>query len=420
MRYRHGVLAFLFLLSIITYVDRVCISVAGPRIQADLGLTPEQWGWVVGAFAMSYAIFEIPTGAMGDRLGPRLVLTRIVVWWSAFTTLTGFVSSFLWLLVTRFFFGAGEAGAYPNSATTISRWFPATERAKAQGIVWMASRVGGAISPLLVVPIQMRYGWRASFYVFGVVGIVWSIVWYIWFRDYPSQKDGVGAKEIAEIGGGTKPGAYHGLPWGRVIRSVNFWAILVMYHTYCWGSFFYLSWLHTFLARGRGFSDADLAALSWLPFVFGGIANLLGGWASDRLVRRLGLKWGRRTIGIVGLGTSTLFTLLTIPTESKVLSVVFLALGYAGSDFMLPVAWAVCLDVGKRYAGAVSGAMNTAGQVGSFLTSVAFGYIVRAYGTYNAPLVPMGFMTLISALLWFRIDPTEELAPEEKVRAMAA
>jgi len=419
MRYRHGVLALLFLLSIITYVDRVCISVAGPRIQADLGLTPEQWGWVVGAFAMSYAIFEIPTGAMGDRLGPRLVLTRIVVWWSAFTTLTGFVSSFLWLLVTRFLFGAGEAGAYPNSATTISRWFPTTERARAQAFVWMASRVGGAISPLLVVPIQIRYGWRASFYIFGAAGIVWAMVWYFWFRDYPSQKDGVGAQEIVEIGG-APPGAYHRLPWGLVIRKVNFWAILLMYHTYCWGSFFYLSWLHTFLAKGRGFSDAELARLSWLPFVFGGVANLLGGWASDHLVRRLGLKWGRRTIGIVGLGVSAFFTLLTITTESKVLSVVFLALGYAGSDFMLPVAWAVCMDVGRRYAGAVSGAMNTAGQVGSFLTSVTFGYIVKAYGTYNAPLVSMGVMTLISALLWFRIDPTEELAPEEKIRAMAA
>jgi ACS family glucarate transporter-like MFS transporter len=369
---------------------------------------------------MSYAIFEIPTGAMGDRLGPRLVLTRIVVWWSAFTTLTGFVSSFLWLLVTRFLFGAGEAGAYPNSATTISRWFPTTERARAQGIVWMASRVGGAISPLLVVPIQMQYGWRASFYIFGAVGIVWALVWYFWFRDYPSQKQGVAAQEMVEIGVGATPSAYHRLPWARVVRSMNFWAILLMYHTYCWGSFFYLSWLHTFLARGRGFSDADLARLSWLPFVFGGTANLLGGWASDRLVRRLGLKWGRRTIGIVGLGVSALFTLLTIGTESKVLSVVFLALGYAGSDFMLPVAWAVCLDVGKRYAGAVSGAMNTAGQVGSFLTSVAFGYIVHAYGTYNAPLVPMGVMTLISALLWFKIDPTEELAPEERIPAAMA
>ena len=169
MRYRHGVLALLFSLSIITYIDRVCISVAGPRMQQDLAIPPDLWGWVVGAFAFSYAAFEIPTGALGDRLGPRRVLTRIVVWWSLFTTLTGTVSNYFLLLATRFCFGAGEAGAYPNSSTAISRWFPAAERGRAQGLVWMASRVGGAVSPFLVIPIQRRWGWRASFWVSEVL-----------------------------------------------------------------------------------------------------------------------------------------------------------------------------------------------------------------------------------------------------------
>ena len=170
MKYRHRVLGLLFLLSIITYLDRVCIAVAGPRMQADLEIGPDWWGWVVGVFAISYAAFEIPSGSMGDRIGPRKVLTRIVLWWSAFTTLTGFAANVQMLLPIRFLFGAGEAGAYPNSSCSISRWFPAVERARAHGIVWMASRIGGAISPLLVVPIQARYGWRASFYVFGIPG----------------------------------------------------------------------------------------------------------------------------------------------------------------------------------------------------------------------------------------------------------
>lgn len=413
MRKRPIVLGFLFLLSIITYIDRVCISVAGPQMQKDLDISPEKWGWVVAAFAIAYALFEIPTGAMGDRIGPRKTLSRIVLWWSAFTTLTGVVSSFPTLLGVRFLFGAGEAGAYPNSSATISRWFPAVERARAHGVVWMASRIGGAISPLLVIPIQVAYGWRASFLVFGILGVAWTAAWYIWFRDNPRDKAGVTAAEIDEIGV-PKEAAHHGLPWGKALRSANLWWIMLMYHTYCWGSFFYLSWLHTFLVKGRGFDNADVVKYSWLPFAFGGTANFLGGVVSDRLVKRMGLVWGRRIVGMVGLGASATFIAATMFTDDKVLSVLFLALGYAGSDFMLPVAWAVCLDIGRKYAGAVSGAMNTAGQLGSTMTSIAFGYLVTSYGSYNAPLVPMAVMTAISALLWLKIDPSIQLIPEHE------
>lgn len=413
MRKRPIVLGFLFLLSIITYIDRVCISVAGPQMQKDLDISPEKWGWVVAAFAIAYALFEIPTGAMGDRIGPRKTLSRIVLWWSAFTTLTGVVSSFPALLGVRFLFGAGEAGAYPNSSATISRWFPAVERARAHGVVWMASRIGGAISPLLVIPIQVAYGWRASFLVFGILGVAWTAAWYIWFRDNPRDKAGVTAAEIDEIGV-PKEAAHHGLPWGEALRSANLWWIMLMYHTYCWGSFFYLSWLHTFLVKGRGFDNADVVKYSWLPFAFGGTANFLGGVVSDRLVKRMGLVWGRRIVGMVGLGASATFIAATMFTDDKVLSVLFLALGYAGSDFMLPVAWAVCLDIGRKYAGAVSGAMNTAGQLGSTMTSIAFGYLVTSYGSYNAPLVPMAVMTAISALLWLKIDPSIQLIPEHE------
>lgn len=413
MRKRHVVLGLLFLLSIITYIDRVCISVAGPAMQSDLDLSPEQFGWVVGAFAIAYALFEIPTGSMGDTIGPRKTLSRIVLWWSAFTSLTGAVSGFISLMAVRFLFGAGEAGAYPNSSATISRWFPTTERARAHGIVWMASRLGGAISPFLVIPIQTVYGWRASFFTFGILGVIWTAVWYYWFRDNPRDQPGVTQVEVDEIGP-PRAANHHGLPWRKVLRSPNLWWIMIMYHTYCWGSFFYLSWLHTFLVKGRGFDNAEVLKYSWVPFAFGGIANLMGGLVSDHLVKRFGLVWGRRSVGMIGLSVSAVFIAATMLTQDKVLSVLFLALGYAGSDFMLPVAWAVCLDVGRKHAGAVSGAMNTAGQVGSFLTSVAFGYLVSHYESYNAPLVPMAAMTAISALLWLKIDPSIQLVPDEE------
>ena len=413
MRYRHRVLGLLSLLSIVTYLDRVCISVAGPRMQSDLDISPERWGWVVGAFTIAYAAFEIPSGAMGDRIGARKVLTRIVIWWSAFTSLTGMVSNYTLLLVVRFLFGAGEAGAYPNSSSSISRWFPTGERARAHGFVWMASRVGGAISPLLVVPIQQRFGWRASFWVFGILGVVWAVVWYRWYRDHPSEKPGVSKQEMQEIGAAAAAPVHRGLPWHIALRSSNLWTIMAMYHTYCWGSYFYLSWLHTYLQKGREFTENEMAIWSTLPFVIGAGANLFGGFLSDALVRRFGLKVGRRAVGSVGLGLSAALMLSTSLTGSKTAAAIFLALGYGAMDCMLPVSWAVCLDVGKKYAGTVTGAMNMAGQVGSFLSAVVFGYLVKFFGSYNTPLIPMSVMLFVSALLFLKIDPTRPIIPEQ-------
>ncbi len=411
MKYRHRVLVFLFFLSIITFVDRVCISVVGNSMQEDLALSPTQWGWMLGVFSLAYGLFEMPAGILGDKLGPRRVLTRIVASWSVFTVLTGAVTNFWQLLVVRGLFGAGEAGAFPNASATISRWFPVVERARAQGVVFMASRLGGALTPLLVVPLLQAHGWRACFYVFGVAGLIWPLAWYGWFRDSPAEKRGVSSEEVAEIGTASVPAGHTGMSWGHILTRPALVWIMLMYYSCCWTAFFFLGWLHTFLERGRGFSKADLVALSWLPFVLGATAAILGGFTSDWLVKRIGLKWGRRAVGLTGLGFSAICITSAMLTQDKVWTVVWLALGYAGSDFMLPVAWAVCLDIGGRQAGAVSGAMNMAGQLGAFSTSIAFGYIVSATGSYDLPLIPMAAMTAVSALLWLKIDPTRPLAP---------
>jgi ACS family glucarate transporter-like MFS transporter len=412
MRYRYRVLGMLFLLSIITYLDRMCISVAGPRMQGELNVPPERWGWIVGAFTLSYALFEIPSGALGDRIGQRKVLTRIVLWWSAFTSLTAAVSNFYVMLVVRFLFGAGEAGAYPNSSGSIARWFPTVERGRAQGVIWMASRLGGAISPLLVVPIQQRYGWRASFWIFGCMGLFWAAVWLTWYRDFPSEKPAVSREELAEIGAGAHRGEHHGMPWRIVLRKWNLWNIMLMYHTYNWGAYFYISWLHTYLEKGRGFSESQMALWSTLPFIIGACGNMGGGALSDFLVRKYGLKIGRRAVGATGLALASMFMYMTALTPNNRAAAIFLAVGYGCMDCMMPVGWSVCLDVGRKYAGAVTGAMNMGGQAGSFLSSVAFGYIVQAYGSYNAPLFPMATMVMVSSLLFLKIDPTQPLVPE--------
>ena len=407
-RYRVG--ALLFLLAVITYLDRVCISVAGPRIQEYLRIGPQQWGWVVGGFAFAYAVFEIPGGWMADRFGPRIILTRIVLWWSIFTALTGAVSSYPLLLLTRFWFGAGEAGAFPNAAASIAAWFPAGERGRAFGFLSMAMQTGGALSPLLVVPIQMRYGWRASFYVFALSGVVWAVVWFFWFRNTPREKRGVTPSELNEIGAAPER-QQQGLPWQVAVHSANFWAILLMAVTYGYGSYFFIAWLHTYLVRARNFSERDLL-LSTLPFIFGACANVGSGITSDFLLKRFGLKVARRRVGIIGLASGGLFALLAALTPSKVGALLMLCLSFAGISFNQSMTFPICIDVARKFPGSMGGAMNTAAQVGSFLSGVLFGYVAKVSGNYDRPLIVMALVLGFGALTWLKIDPTQELVPE--------
>ncbi len=390
-------LALLVLLSIITFLDRLCIAIAGPRIQNDLGITPEQWGWVLGAFVLAYGLFEIPTGMLGDRFGRRNVLTRIVLWWSAFTVLTGFASGLIPLIVTRFLFGAGEAGAYPTMAGVVSQWFATRERAVAQGFIWGASRAGGALAPLLVVPIQSAFGWRASFFVFGAVSVLWCAVWWFWYRDESPN-------ETAQVHLSEKDAV-----WGLLFRSSQVWTIVLMYGCYAWGSWFYFSWLHTWLIKARGFSEAEMAIFSALPFALGAAANLAGGFISDAAVRKLGLRRGRAIVGSVCLAIAACLLVSTALTQSRGGSVVLLTLGFGVMDLMLPSAWAICLDISGPHAGAVTGAMNTAGQLGGFLCTVIFGYIAGHFNNYDLPLFVIAGMVALSAFLFTRIDASRPL-----------
>jgi MFS family permease len=408
LRYRHRVLGLLILLFAITYIDRVCISVAGPRMQEELGIDPIGWGWVTAMFTLSYCLFEIPTGALGDRIGPRRVLTRVVVWWSVFTSLTGMVSNYFLLLLTRFCFGAGEAGAFPNASIVVSRWFPPTQRASISGVLLMASQIGGAIAPLVVVPIQIRYGWRTSFYLFGIVGTVWAAVWYGWFRDSPAEKPGVSQVELDETSG-LPPAPAHGFPWQIALRSESVLAMLGTAFCYVYVYTFFQTWFHTFLVRGRGFSEGSLA-LSALPYAIAACANLAGGAVSDAMVRRLGVKWGRRSLGIVGLGSACLFTIAAMMTRQQLPTVILLSLVYGAITFQQSGVFGVCLDIGRKHAGSVVGLMNTSAQVGGLLSSVAYGYIVDRFHSYDAPFVPMAALLGLGALLWFKIDASKELS----------
>jgi predicted MFS family arabinose efflux permease len=335
------------------------------------------------------------------------VLTRVVLWWSAFTSLTGAVWNYSLLLIARFCFGAGEAGAFPNASVVVARWFPATQRASMSGVLLMASQIGGAIAPLLVVPIQIRYGWRASFYIFGLIGLLWAAVWYAWFRDFPAEKPGVSLDELKETVR-AEPGHGKAFPWRKALRSESVLAILVMAFCYVYVYTFFQTWFHTFLVRGRGFSEESLV-LSALPYAVAACANLMGGAVSDALVRRFGVKWGRRSIGIAGLGSACVFTIASMITRQQSLTVVLLALVYGGITFQQAGVFGVCLDIGQKHAGSMVGLMNASAQVGGLVSTVAYGYLVSYFQSYDAPFVPMAAVLFIGAILWFKIDASEEL-----------
>jgi MFS transporter, ACS family, glucarate transporter len=420
MRHRHRVLLLLCLLSVITYLDRICIAVAGPRMQADLHIGPEAWGWIGAAFTLSYGLFEMPAGSWGDRIGPRRVLTRVILWWSAFTALTGASSRFVLLLIVRFCFGAGEAGAYPNVAITVSRWFPEFERARTLGVTIMCSQLGGALTPFVVVPLQLWLGWRAVFFLLGLLGLPWAVVWYVWFRDHPADHPGVSATELNEIGVAQGSSPHSGMEWRAMLSDGNLWKVVLVALSYGYGMYFYLFWLHTYLVKERGYSEKALL-LTTGPFLLGGLANVLGGFVSDAGARRFGSIRSRRLVGVAGLGAAALFTATGMLTANKYWALLFLAFSYAGMAFQQPNVWAVCVDIGGRRAGAVSGFMNTGWNAGAFLSSLTFGYLVQLTGSFRPPLTVVAVVLALGALLWLTIEPSTKLmfAGESAIDSMS-
>jgi len=412
---RGRVLGFVFLLSVVTYLDRICIAAAAPFIMEDLKLTVLQMSVVFSAFTLAYSLFEIPTGWLGDTRGPRQVLTRIVVWWSAFTMLTGAARGLASLVVIRFLFGAGEAGAFPNAARALSRWFPARERGRANGVLFLGSRVGGMLSAPVALFLLQRIGWRASFVVFGAIGLVWAVAWHAFYRDRPSEHPGMSASELAWIEqDGARP-EVTATPWRAIFASRSLWAICAMYFSFGYGLYFYFTWLPTYLIRVLGFSLLAGGLFAALPFVLAGIADVLGGLVTDRLAATRGLRVARCGLGFCAfLGSAFLIfaSTLSVPPVAKA---VLLALSLASADLALGACWAVCLDVGADHAGVVTGCMNTFGNLGGLVAPMVVGLAVERWQSWTVPLYATAVFYLLGALAWLLIDPLRRIdrAPAE-------
>lgn len=419
-RARQMVMWFAVSLAVITYVDRVCISQAAPAIQADLGLTKIQMGYAFTAFGWAYALFEIPGGWLGDRIGPRKVLMRVVSMWSLFTVATGWAWNLVSLVVFRIFFGVGEAGCFPNITKAFTHWFPVTERMKAQGMLWLSARWGGAFTPLVVgwmlanggegkFGLGLHYRW--VFFIFGAIGVGWAVLFYRWFRDHPKDHPSVNAAELAQIGEIAHAGN-HAMPWGRLVALRTVWMLWGQYFFMSYAWYFYITWFPTYLKEHfTGLGDLQRALLACVPLFFGGLGSLVCGLCSAALDRRLGsVALTRRVLGVGGMGLAGVMLLVSMKLTAPVASVLAIGMAAFFSDLALPGAWGACMDVGGRHTGALSGSMNMLGQSGGAIAPMAVPLVLAATNNnWTVNMVLFALSYFLGAVCWAFINSDERL-----------
>ena len=395
---RYRVTAFAISLAALAYVQRVAISQAAGSIQTDLGLDKVQLGYVFGAFGLAYALFEIPNGLLGDRLGVRSTLTRIVVAWSVFTAMTGATWNFTTLWITRFLFGAGEAGCFPNLTRMLSTWLPAQSRLRAQALMWACTRWAGAFTPLLVLALVQWQGWRWAFVILAVLGFVWAAVFYAWFRDDPAQHPAVNAQELELLRDARVLTTQEGeAQWYRALLRVPVLILLLQYFCFSFVWYFYVTWLPTWLREGRHVSATEAATLSMLPLLLGGVGSLVAGYAAARVPRRI--------IAVSGFLLSGLLLFAVTRIDSTPAAMV--AMGFASlcSDLTMPISWNACVEIGRRNTATISGAMNMFGNFAGFVAPVAGGLILaRSPDNWNLLIYLMVAASLMAAACWIFLE----------------
>jgi MFS family permease len=415
---RYWVIVFAITLAVITYIDRVCISKAAPLIQRDLGLTKEQMGYAFAAFGWAYALFEIPGGWLGDIIGPRKVLMRVVLMWSAFTAATGWAWSLMPLVVFRFLFGMGEAGCFPNLTKAFTIWLPLVERVRAQGIMWLSARWGGAFTPLLVAWVLSFVSWRWAFVLFGGIGVVWAIFFYRWFRDNPHDHPSVSKEELALLVDAEKNAATHGpIPWGKFVASRTVWLLWAQYFCMSYGWYFYITWMPTYLNESfPQLTEMQRTLLNCIPLLFGGIGSIFCGLISGPIARRIAnIARTRRMMGVLGLTGAAIMLLIATRFKNPLFAVLAVGMASFCNDLAMPGAWGACMDVGGRFAGSLSGSMNMMGNAGGALAPMVVPFVLKAtHENWNANFWMFAAVYFLGALCWLFIDPVRPL--EEQVK----
>jgi ACS family glucarate transporter-like MFS transporter len=407
---RHFLLLVTFSLGVLLYIDRICISVAEEPITRELALSDKQFGWIMSAFALGYALCQTPMGILADRMGPRLVLSAVVFAWSLFTGLTSAARNFASLFVVRLLFGAGEAGAFPGLARVVYCWMPMSERGIAQGINFSASRIGGALALSMVPWLIAQLGWRVSFVVLMLVGFVWAAFWYVRFRDDPVDHRGVSEREKQYIASARQQArgnqdAAEPLSTAILLKSRNMWFAVIQYFCSNFTFFFCLTWLFPYL---RDTYALDSVAAGWYsagPLLCGALGNVASGWLVDGIYRRGHWPLSRQLPAMVGFALAALGLVVSVYMTTPLAAVFWLSVAIFGADMTLSPSWSFCIDIGRSHAGAVSGTMNMAGNMGSFVTALAFPYLLAWTGTASLFFYVGAGLNLLAIFVWTRVKP---------------
>jgi sugar phosphate permease len=415
---RWYILLLISVMYLITYLDRVNISTAAPEIIKEFGFDKVTMGVIFSAFLWSYALFQVPGGWLSDKFGARRVLAGVVTFWSLMTAATGLAAGATSFKIIRFLFGVGEAGAFPGATRAMQLWYPRSERGFVQGITHSASRAGAALAPPIVLAIMLNFGWRAAFFICGAIGLLWSIWWAFSYRNLPEDHGMVNRTELQHIRGVDASGAINPpqinkqmqVPWGRLLRSGNMWAVMCAYFTYVYCLWIFLSWLTTYLIEVRHFTLLKGGLLASLPLWAGVIGDTAGGLATDYLLRRTGsAKIARRTVAITGLLGCAVFITPAALTEDAMTAVACLTASMFFLECTIGPSWAVPMDTGGKYSGTVSGMMNMAGNFGGAISPIVFG-ILAQNGNWAAPFIVAAALLVAGSAIWaFWIDPDKAI-----------
>ncbi|MFX1675444.1 MFS transporter [Paraburkholderia sp. A2WS-5] len=420
---RHIILGVMCLMYFISYIDRVNIAVAGPLIRHEMGLSAVQLGLVFSAFAYPYALMQIIGGWLSDKFGPKLVLTVLSLIWGAATLATGFAGSVAMLVGLRFALGVGEGGAFPTATRAFTYWMPVGERGFAQGITHSFARLGGAVTPPLVLAVVATGGWRDAFILLGIVSLMWTVLYLRVFTNSPEQNRRITPEETAEIGyrkGDCDRAKRAATPWRKLVRRM--WLVTFVDFCYGWLLWVYLTWLPSYLKESRGFDLKHLALFTALPLLAGVVGDTLGGVVSDRLFKWTGrLRFARCAVLVTGMGGSLAFLLPMVSATNPVVAVLFLSASFFFLEITNPVLWTLPLDIAGKYAGTAGGMMNTGFGIAGMVSPVVFGYLIEHTGSYNVPfMISAGLLALgIVAALFIDTSRTVE-ADEERERRMGA
>ncbi|HUB50313.1 MAG TPA: MFS transporter [Acetobacteraceae bacterium] len=411
---RWSVLLLISLMYLVTYLDRANISTAAPVIAKEFNIGKIELGFIFSAFVWSYALFQIPGGWLGDRFGPRRILTGIVGYWSVMTALTAAASGVASFTAVRFLFGMGEAGAFPVATRAMQLWFPPRERGLVQGVSHSASRLGAALSPPVVVAIIATLGWRWVFYICASIGVLWSALWYLTYRDMPEDQASVSRAELAYIRGIDEQGNVRPpkiermafLPWGVLWRSSSMWALMCAYFTSGYCGFIFMSWMPSYLVEYRHFTLLKVGIFASLPFWAGVAGDTVGGLAVDWLLVRTGsVKLAHRSVAITGLLGCGACIVPAALVGNAYTAVGCLTAAFFFLECAIAPAWAVAMHIGGQYSGTVSAAMNMAGGLGGGLSPIAFGILVY-YGSWQAPFIIAAVLLVFGAGVWaFWLNP---------------